>query len=238
MNVVKTCLAIKISILVKISKGDVIITDTIRLRNLHLHCWFCHCCFGNILNMFTGIRLPSLPVFILHSNTALFCLLLFSSLVTMTDCTLLKLKDLIVTKLWLFLSVCLIHSRIHHHTGMPQGSVVVWPILYCVLGQPSAYLLEVFSFSTSGTFLSEGFLHCSTLECLVLFIMPNFFSHVKMLAWLSNLFVDYSFCPGQDWSICYLTCVLNCCELFDYLACHCFFLDAINKLLFSHVSCS
>ena len=65
------------------------------------------------LNMFTGIRIPLLPVSILYSNNA-FCLLLVFSLGTMMDHSL--LKDLIVT-MYIALFI-LLTSNINNDCGM------------------------------------------------------------------------------------------------------------------------
>ena len=95
-------------------------------KNLHVICWawvwFVHCTvsFNTIhfpllchnsssvalrnefLNIFNGIRLPLLSVSILYAILCLLCFLLASSLVIITDITVLKLSDL----------VCILHMTI------------------------------------------------------------------------------------------------------------------------------
>ena len=58
----------------------------------------------SILNILTGIRLPSLLAFTLYSNMMFFLLLLVSRLIAMMECTLLKLQELIVT---MFMALCI-----------------------------------------------------------------------------------------------------------------------------------
>ena len=111
----------------------------------------------------------------------------------MTEHMLLNVKVLIVVCLWLHPSLLLITSRIHHHSGMPHGwdSVHLLPILSCTLGHTSAYMLEVVSFSTSGT--SFAIDNAKTLVCEIL-LQCCYFLVVCMFLCLNSLRLFQSCC--------------------------------------------